>query len=100
MPKPSEADLEGALLGLYRQWGAHGYWAKRFCQLFSPHCKRYAGGVAAVRRVLAAGETTGLAFLRNHDLLDLSVESLVLKPQWGHLFDDADRALAKAKLRR
>lgn len=83
---------------LYRRWGALGYWAKRFYQTFSRHCKRYKGGVAAVRSVLAKRQTAGLMFLRRAGRLDLSVERLVLHSTYRHLFGDVDRELARAKL--
>jgi hypothetical protein len=95
-----EADLEVELLHLYKQWGALGYWAKRFHQMFSPHCKRYKGGVAAVRSVLYKNETRGFSFLEQHDRLELSVECLVLKPEWHQLFNDRDRNRTKEKLGR
>ncbi|MDP3181354.1 MAG: hypothetical protein Q8M54_00890 [Desulfobaccales bacterium] len=94
-----EADLEVELLHLYRQWGALGYWARRFYQIFSPHCKRYKGGVAAVRTVLYKNGTAGFTFLREQDRLDLSVECLVLKPEWHQLFNDEDRNRAQEKLK-
>ena len=80
------------------QWGALGYWAKRFYQMFSPHCKKYVGGIAAARTVVTNGRTGGFAFLEERGGLDLSVEALILKREWSHLFSDAVRALARKKL--
>lgn len=50
MPK-IRTPFEEALLARYYAWGSLGYWAKRFYQKFSPHCKAYIGGVEAVRAV-------------------------------------------------
>jgi orotidine-5'-phosphate decarboxylase len=93
-----EKDLEVELSRLYHEWGALGYWAKRFYQMFSPHCKRYKGGVSAVRTVLYKYQTAGWSFLKNKERMDLSIESLVLKPEWHKLFNDKDRHRAKMKL--
>lgn len=93
-----EKDLEMELFRLYQQWGALGYWAKRFFQMFSSHCKRYKGGVSAVRTVLYKNQTDGFSFLREKDRMDLSIEILVLKPEWHKLFKDKDRHMAKMKL--
>ncbi len=93
-----EKDLEVELFRLYQQWGALGYWAKRFLQMFSPHCKRYKGGVSAVRILLHKNQTAGFSFLKEKDRMDLSIEFLVLKPKWHKLFNDKDRNMAKIKL--
>jgi hypothetical protein len=90
--------FEAALRELYYQWGDLGYWANRFYQKFSSHCKRYVGGVEAVRSVLPY-ETAGFLFLKERGRLNLSVESLILKPEWRDLFDDDDLEIAKQKLR-
>ena len=89
--------FETALRALYYKWGFLGYWANRFYQKFSPHCKVYVGGVEAVRSVLPY-ETDGFRFLRNRSRLDLSVEELMLKPEWKGLFKDDELAMATRKL--
>ena len=95
----SEEELEAALQSLYYKWGGLGYWARRFYQKFSRHCKRYVGGVQAVRSVLPF-QTPGFIFLKEHGRLDLSVEALLLTPEWKGLFTDEDRAIAREKLSR
>jgi hypothetical protein len=47
MANLDEQDLEAELLRIYEEGGKFGYWAKRFYQMFTPHCERYVGGVAA-----------------------------------------------------
>jgi orotidine-5'-phosphate decarboxylase len=93
-----EKDLEVELFRLYQEWGALGYWAKRFFQMFASHCKRYKGGVSAVRTVLYKNQTAGFSFLKQKERMDLSIEFLVLKPEWHKLFNDKDRHKAKMKL--
>jgi hypothetical protein len=92
-----EAALEEALEQLYQQWGVLGFWAKRFHQTFTPGRMRYIGGVAAVRSVLTA-RTDCFAFLRACNCLDLSVENLILNPEWERLFGEEDRAMARGRL--
>jgi hypothetical protein len=92
-----DAAFEAALRDLYYQWGSLGYWANRFYQKFSSQCKRYMGGVEAVRSVLH-DETDGFLFLKKHDRLDLTVENLMLKPQWKGLFSRSELETAKKKL--
>lgn len=94
-----DARFEEALRALYYEWGALGYWANRFYQKFSSHCKRYIGGPEAVRSVLPH-ETAGFRFLKERHRLDLSVEALILQRQWRELFDDEERATATRKLGR
>ena len=95
-----EADLEAELERLYRQWGALGYWAKQFHQTFSRGRKKYKGGVAAVRSVLVKDTTDGFAFLKERNRPDLTVETLVMKPECQRLFTDVDRRIASMKLTR
>jgi hypothetical protein len=86
-----------ALRQRYYAWGALGYWAKRFYQKFSPHCKLYIGGVEAVRAVLPY-ETPGFCFLKRHNRLDLSVEALMLEKQWRPLFSQPELLAAARKI--
>jgi hypothetical protein len=98
--KKSESDLERELLARYRQWADLGYRASRFYQMFSPHCKRYVGGVAAVRLLLQKSGTPGFAFLKEKNKLKLSVEALVANGDWDDLFTASDRSRAMSKLGR
>jgi hypothetical protein len=96
----NEAALEEALQGLYEQWGRDlGFWARRLHQKFTPGRKNYVGGVAAVRSVLNS-RTAGFSMLQEQGRLDLSIESLILQPEWESLFLDSDRTLARARLSR
>ena len=92
-----EAALEVELEDLYQKWGALGFWSKRFHQKVSPGRKRYIGGVAAVRGVLTS-RTDGFSFLKECGRLDISVENLILEPEWSDLFNETDRELALKRL--
>jgi hypothetical protein len=94
-----ELALESALLRSYEQWRDLGYRAARLYQVFMPHCKRYQGGVAAVRGVISKSGTAGLDFLKAHERTDLSIESLVLRPEWSDLFSEQDRKMARLHLK-
>jgi len=95
----NEADLEGELECLYQEGGTVGYWAKRFHQRFTPGGPLYKGGVTAVRTELMKTRTAGLEVLKKNKRLDLSLERLVLDRKWKHLFTDAERVIAKLKLK-
>jgi len=95
----NEAALERVLEDLYQEWGRMGFWAKRLHQKFTPGRKRYIGGIASVRSVLMS-RTDGFAFLKEHNSLRISVESLILEPRWKELFCDNDRELAQNRLDR
>ena len=94
----TEADLERELECRYQEWGELGLWAKRFHQRFSPGRKRYEGGVAAVQRMLMKDPSRGFVYLRDRNRLDLTVEQLVLQPECGRLFTEAERSLARGRL--
>jgi len=96
VPK-SLTPFEAALRERYYAWGHLGYWANRFYQKFSPHCKLYIGGAEAVRTVLPY-ETPGFHFLKKHGKLKLSVEALMLDDQWRHLFTEPELSMAAKKI--
>jgi 5-methylcytosine-specific restriction enzyme A len=71
-----------------------GYWASYFLR----SVRRY-GGVEAARRLLRRKTvSTGLAKLREKNRLDLSMESVVLRPEYRELFTDEERAIAARRL--
>lgn len=95
-----EADLERALGFLYQQWRLLGYRQIGFYRLFARHCRQYQGGIAAVQSELRASEAASLEFLHRHGKLAFSIERLVLKETWSHLFTDEDKLLAQQRLSR
>lgn len=80
---------------VYRTAGKEtGYWASYFLRAVKQH-----GGVAAAKRLLAQkGLSKGLLKLREKDRLDLSMEALVLRPEYRALFTDDERATAARRL--
>jgi DNA polymerase III delta prime subunit len=79
---------------IYEEAKAFGYRPGRFLQMV-----RGRGGVATARRFLEqTGTSTGLATLNEHQRLDLTVEALVLKPEYASLFTKQERAIARERL--
>jgi hypothetical protein len=70
------------------------YNASYFIQMVAEH-----GGLKAARKLLAASEpSSGFTVLWEHHRLDLSVESLVLRPDYYSLFTDQEREIARTRL--
>ena len=98
-----ERALEAALLRLYEAWARlpippgqnRPYYAERFRQTIVPGCKRYKGGVRAVKDVLLK-RTDGFERLRGD--LELTVEWLVGSGEWDDLFSEPFRRAARNKL--
>jgi hypothetical protein len=95
----TEADLEIELAQIYQKWEALGYRASRFYQMFMRHCKRYKGGIAAVRDVVSKSGTGGFEKLAKLDRLDLTLEkAIVLNRDWTHLFSSNLCIIAQRKI--
>jgi 5-methylcytosine-specific restriction protein A len=92
-----ESELETALLDGYQRAGEEvGYWGRRFLQAV-----RRSGGLATVKRMLKprnAGQRAGLDKLLDAGRPDLTVEAIVLRPQFESLFSDAERSEARTRL--
>jgi spore maturation protein SpmB len=90
-----EAELEAALRDLARQWRAEiHYVATRFLQLLSSR-----GAVGAVAHLLAQqGVSSGFARLAEEGKLDLTVEYLILRREYGSLFTPEQRSVARRRL--
>ncbi len=95
----TEVELEIELVRLHREWEAAGYPARRFYQMFMKHCKRYKGGIAAVRNVVAKSGTGGFDELVRRGRLDLTLErAIVLNHHWTHLFSKDLYIIAQHKV--
>ena len=71
-----------------------GYNPTRFLQMLSEY-----GGVQTAKRLIAKeGGSDGFTTLWEHHRLDLSVEALVLKPEYNELFTDEERDICKKRL--
>jgi hypothetical protein len=99
-----ERALEAELFRLYRAWAAlpippghtRPYYAERFRQTITAGCKRYKGGIRAVKDVLLK-RTGGFKRLRGHP--ELTVDHLVVSGHWDDLFAEPFRRAARAKLK-
>ena len=94
----NQADLERALWFLYQQWTAVGFRPRSFYRMFTPHTKQYRGGVAAVQTILHEDGASGFEFLKHRGKRQLSLESLVVREAWAHLFNDCDKRIAQQRL--
>ena len=91
--------FEAEMLGLYHAWWHETpreirWRANRFRQLVVTK-----GGVGTAGDLLAkSGVSTGFARLATAGLLKLTVEYLVLRPEFGTLFTAEERAVARRRL--
>ena len=60
---------------------------------------RAKGGVLAAKDIIAGTQTYGFDFLKERRRLDISVESLVLNPEYDELFEDAERVVCRERLK-
>ena len=71
-----------------------GYNATRFLQLVGEK-----GGLAAAKQLISKpGGTEGFTTLWEYHRLDLSVEALVLKPEYKSLFSENEQKLCRDRL--
>jgi hypothetical protein len=89
-----------------RVWRECGYRANRFRQMVCPprpgrKGTLYRGGLATAKQLLLK-ESSGFGVLDEMGRLDLSVEALVVKPEWRGLFtlDELKMALLKLEQRK
>ena len=86
--------FERAMLDIYEEAKSFGYKPTMFRRMIADH-----GGVETARRLIRGSATSGFEKLWENKRLDLSVEALVLRPEWRTLFTDAERDLARRRLR-
>ena len=96
MPTQSEREFNEAMLDIYRRAKAEaGYNATRF---LSTVVER--GGLGTARYLLhAATVSEGYTALWERKRLDLTVEAMILRPEWQRLFSDVERRIAVNPLR-
>ncbi|GAA6182100.1 hypothetical protein NBRC116594_35380 [Shimia sp. NS0008-38b] len=89
--------FQQAMLSIYEEGkAATGYNATRFLAMV-----REQGGVETAKSLLAGNPSAvseGFANLALHSRLDLSVEALVPKDEWRHLFTASELSVAKRRL--
>jgi len=94
-----EIDLEQrfniAMMSIYqRAWDEANYRATHFHQMLREH-----GGIDTVQILLLSKHVSeDYTALSEKKRLDLTVEALILDPQWHDLFTDADRDIARKRL--
>ena len=88
-------DFESAMRALYhRAKDEAGYTATYFLSMLAQH-----GGLETAHRLLAATKVSdGFTALWERQRLDLTVEALVLKPQFQALFSDEEVQTARRRL--
>ena len=91
----AERLFEAAMLAAYDAWRSQiGYVASRFRQLVSSR-----GGVGAAKHLLGQpGVSSGFARLAEAGKLELTVEYLVLRREFGRLFTAEERGIARRRL--
>ncbi|QGZ35653.1 phospholipase D family protein [Stappia indica] len=83
-----------AMLGIYEETMSFGYKPTTFRRMVADH-----GGVEAARRLIRGTATSGFEKLWENGRLDISVEALILRPEWHSLFTDEDREIARKRLK-
>lgn len=89
-----ENKFHRAMARIYEEAKKEGYTASYFLRMLSEH-----GGVETARRLVnAEAPSEGFTRLWMMKRLDLSVEALILKPEWKSLFSDEERERARDRL--
>jgi hypothetical protein len=86
--------FETEMRAIYPQCAKFGYHPTYLLQLISDY-----GGVGAAKHLLGSPPSDGFSRLALEQRLDLSVEAVVLKPQWQVLFDEAELTTARRRLK-
>lgn len=95
MSKQLETRFDEAMMDVYRRaLNECGYKATRFLQMLHEH-----RGLETARLLLhATNVSEGYIALWERKRLDLTVEAVILADQWGPLFDDKEREIARKRL--
>ena len=89
-----ENTFHQAMIGVYEKAREHEYFTNYFKRMIDEF-----GGVAAAKRLLAKQEIQeGLMKLWELDLLDQSMEALVIQERFQPLFSEAEIAEARRRL--
>ncbi len=90
----TEEQFHKAMLNLYHEtYKATRYRATAFYHMVNEH-----GGVETARRLIAKESTEGFTKLWEEGRLDLSVEALILKPEFASLFNEIERKRSRERL--
>jgi len=90
-----ELGFDAAMMSVYRRaLNEAKYNATRFLQMLHDH-----GGLETAQILLHSPTVSeGYTALWERNRLDLTVEALVLQPEWHDLFSDEERAIARRRL--
>src|SRR3954447_22943472 len=96
MPTEAERNFHEVMLGIYRRAKAEaGYNTTRFLGMVVER-----GGLETARYLLHAPTVSeGYAALWERKRLALTVEAMILQPEWQALFSDVERRIAVNRLR-
>jgi hypothetical protein len=86
--------FDRAMQHIYDEATTFGYRPTFFLKMLAEH-----GGVETARRLVRGSATSGFETLWEHGRLDLSVEALILQPQWRELFSDEEAKIARRRLK-
>ena len=95
MPNDAEHRFDLAMMNIYHRARAEvNYNASRFLQMLHDH-----RGVETARILLYSSTVSdGYTALWERGRLDLTVEVLILEPQWHGLFTEEERDIARKRL--
>ena len=94
MTKTIEDEFHQAMLGIDDAAAKHGYHPTYFLRMIHE-----LGGLAAAKRLLSSSQhQSGLTRLWELDLLENSMEALVLEKRWQGLFSDDELREARRRL--
>jgi hypothetical protein len=95
-PRATEADFSEAMLNIYRRAKSEAnYEARIFLRMVVEK-----GGLETARYLLHASKVSdGYTALWERDRLDLTVEAVILAPEWRPLFTMEERRIAVDRLR-
>ena len=96
MPTETESQFNEAMLNIYRRARVEAsYNATRFLSMVVER-----GGLETARYLLHASTVSdGYTALWERECLHLTVEAMILRPEWQGLFSDAERRIAVNRLR-
>jgi|SRR4051812_28703999 hypothetical protein len=96
MASDIQHEFNEAMLEIYRRAKAEaGYTATRFLGMVVER-----GGLPTARYLLHAQTVSeGYAALWERKRLDLTVEAMILRPEWNSLFSDDERRIAVGRLK-
>ncbi len=96
MASDLESEFNEAMLEIYRRAKAEaGYTATRFLGMVVER-----GGLPTARYLLHAPTVSeGYTALWERKRLDLTVEAMILRPEWNSLFSDVERRIAMDRLK-